>query len=441
LPRITKVSWGFVMAEKAAVSKKVLTTRSLEALKPAPKGSRDMHWDVLVPSFAIRVTDTGAATPVVKRRIGKTGNPVCRVVGDPWTVPLPRKSHVPFNLEVLRKNARKVISEMRAGGDPTEKKLAEAQEVKRRADSVFGLVAEKYIGEHVSKLKRPTEIAAAIRRAWEPVWDKQIADVTDEDVSAIVKAIAKDRPYAAYHAFAYGSGLFSWAIAARTYRLKTSPFSSLSIKGLIGGRDPRQRVLSDNELKVIWQATSKEAGLGYPLAPFVRMLILTGQRLREVAEATWSEFDLDGRVWTIPAERMKGDSAHEVPLSEDVVRLLEELPRGQGPFVFSTTDGARPISGFSKAKARIDRALVDVAPWRFHDLRRSVRTGLGGLSVQTKVAELVIAHAQPGLHKVYDLHKYRDEKRRALDLWARRVDAIVSGETGSKVIDLAKARG
>ena len=181
---------------------------------------------------------------------GQNGNPVRRTIADPWTVPLPRKSHVlPFNLEAAREQARKAISEMRGGIDPREKKLAEAEDAKRRADSVFGIVAEKYIAEHVSKLKRPNEVAAAIRRAWKPVWDTQIADVTDEDVSAIVKAIAKDRPYAAYHAFAYGSGLFSWAIAARTYRLKASPLSGLSIKGLIGGRDPRQRIISDQEIE------------------------------------------------------------------------------------------------------------------------------------------------------------------------------------------------
>jgi integrase len=423
------------MVKKAAISKKVLTTRSLEALKPASKGQRDMHWDVLVPSFGVRVTDTGAATFVVMRRVGKNGKLVRRTIGAPWKLPLPRKSQVlPFNLEAAREEARKAIWELRGGVDPTEKKIADAADAKRRTESVFGAVAEKYIAEHVSKLKRAKEIGAAIRRAWEPVWDKQIADVTDEIVSAIVKAIAKDRPYAAYHAFAYGSGLFSWAIAARTYRLKTSPFGSLSIKALIGGRDPRQRILSDPELRAIWRATSKESGLGYPLAPFVRMLILTGQRLREVADAKWSEFNLDARLWTIPAERMKGDGAHEVPLSEAVMELLGELPRGRGPFVFSTTNGARPISGFSKAKDRLDRALVDVAPWRFHDLRRSVRTGFGGLPVPTKVAELVIAHAQPGLHKVYDLHKYRDEKRRALDLWAARLDAIVGGADASNVI-------
>jgi hypothetical protein len=62
--------------------------------------------------------------------------------------------------------------------------------------------------------------------------------------------------------------------------------------------------------------------------------------------------------------------------------------------------------------------------------------------VPTKVAELVIAHAQPGLHKVYDLHKYRDEKRRALDLWSRRLDEIVTGEApASNVFELARGAG
>ena len=153
------------MAQTAPISKKVLTTRSLEALKPAPKGGRDMHWDVLVPSFGVRVTDTGAATFVVMRRVGKNGKLVRRTIGDPWTVPLPRKSQfLPFNLEAARAEARKAISELRGGIDPKEKKLAEAEDAKRRAGSVFGVVAEKYIAEHVSKLKRANEIGAAIRR-------------------------------------------------------------------------------------------------------------------------------------------------------------------------------------------------------------------------------------------------------------------------------------
>src|ERR1019366_3579013 len=181
-------------------------------------------------------------------------------------------------------------------------------------------------------------------------------------------------------------------------------------------------------------------GLGYPAAPFVRMLLVTGQRLREVAEMQWQEVDFDKALWAIPPERMKGDAAHEVPLSPMAVEILKSLPRWPGPYIFSTTGGARPISGFSKIKLRIDAALAEAIPaWRFHDLRRTMRTGLGGLPVPPNVAEMCIAHAQPGLHQVYDRHSYRDEKRRAFELWSARLREIVEPGAPSNVIHLSEA--
>jgi integrase len=102
------------------------------------------------------------------------------------------------------------------------------------------------------------------------------------------------------------------------------------------------------------------------------------------------------------------------------------LARFTGPYVFTSTGGERPISGFSKLKLRIDAAVKErIAAWRFHDLRRTMRTGLGALPVPSDVRELVIAHSLPSLHKIYDRHSYRDEKRRALDLWAARLLEIV----------------
>ena len=141
-----------------------------------------------------------------------------------------------------------------------------------------------------------------------------------------------------------------------------------------------------------------------------------------------------------PPERMKGDAAHEVPLSQAAVEILKGLPRFTGSHVFSTTGGKRPISGFSKMKTRLDELMPDVAPWRFHDLRRTMRTGLGGLPVPSNVAELCIGHAQPGLHKVYDRHGYRDEKRRAFDLWAACLLLIVQPGAAGNVVHIA-ARG
>src|SRR5205085_7849366 len=107
------------------------------------------------------------------------------------------------------------------------------------------------------------------------------------------------------------------------------------------------------------------------------------------------------------------------------VALLEALPRfTAGDFVFTTTAGAKPINGFSKAKVRIDR-LSGVTHWKIHDLRRTMRTHLSALPVQDLVRELVIAHAKPGLHKVYDQHAYQVEKRRCLELWEARLLAII----------------
>jgi integrase len=186
----------------------------------------------------------------------------------------------------------------------------------------------------------------------------------------------------------------------------------------------------------LWQLTE---GLGYPAAPFVRLLLLTGQRLREVAEMSWSEVDLEKTLWVIPPERMKGTAAHEVPLAPATVALLKSLPRWHGDFVFSTTGGERPISGFSKMKSRIDAAMKEsIAPWRFHDLRRTMRTGLGALPIPSNVCELCIAHAQPGLHQVYDRHSYREEKRRALQLWAARLKEIVEPHETSNVIPIGR---
>jgi integrase len=158
---------------------------------------------------------------------------------------------------------------------------------------------------------------------------------------------------------------------------------------LIGKREARDRGLSDAELRAIWDAAE---AMGYPYGPCIRLLVLTGQREREVADMRWSEADFDRRLWTIPAARMKGGRAHEVPLAPAAAALLEALPRFTGECVFTTTGREKPINGFGKAKVRIDK-LSGVGGWVFHDLRRTMRTHLSALPVQDLVRELVIAHA------------------------------------------------
>src|SRR5262249_35113084 len=144
----------------------------------------------------------------------------------------------------------------------------------------------------------------------------------------------------------------------------------------IGKKAVRNRVLNDDELRALWKATED---MGYPYGPLLRLLALTGQRRSEVAEAQWSEFDLAKRLWTIPAERMKADAAHEVPLSADAIAILESLPRfTKGDFLFSTKSGRKPINAFSRAKRQLDTAMLAQAnanktklpPFVMHDIRR-----------------------------------------------------------------------
>jgi integrase len=186
-------------------------------------------------------------------------------------------------------------------------------------------------------------------------------------------------------------------------------------------------VLDDDEVTALWRAAGRT---NYPFGPLVRMLLLTGQRRSEVAEARWREFDLDKKLWSIAIARMKGKAAHVVPLTDDVLALLRSLPRfARGDYVFSTTFGTSPTNGFSKYKARLDREMRahknDLAPYVLYDIRRTMRTHLSALPVPDLVRELVIGHAKPGLHKVYDQHAYLDEKRHALELWAKRLRDIV----------------
>src|SRR5258708_5211402 len=198
-------------------------------------------------------------------------------------------------------------------------------------------------------------------------------------------------------------------------------------KDVIGKKAPRKRVLDDNELRALWHASEK---LGYPYGPFYRLLVLTGQRKSEVAGARWREFDLEKKVWTIPTERMKMDTAHVVPLSAEVVEILKRLPRFRnGDHLFSTDFGMTAVNGFSKAKARLDRAILDelpsgLPPFVNHDVRRTVRTHLAALPIAPLVAERVIAHAKQGLDKTYNLYEYLPEKRHALELWAARLRGI-----------------
>src|SRR5262249_6760251 len=149
----------------------------------------------------------------------------------------------------------------------------------------------------------------------------------------------------------------------------------------------------------------------------------------------WADIDEGERTWTLSSDMTKAGRAHVVPLSPLALEILGEAKETArqlyavpdttklGTYVF-TTHADRPISGYSKAKARLDKAvaearreaaLPDIDPWRIHDLRRTVGTGLGKLGISRFIIARVLNHADRTVTGIYDRHEYLAEKRSALD--------------------------
>ena len=418
--------------------KTLITDRTLRGLKPAPTGKRTVIWDTAVPSLCVRVTDKGAASFSIMRRL--RGQLIRRTIGIGWHVPFPAGQPLPFPLAEARQAARAMLLDIAHGVDPKAKQEAEREADARATQDTFAAIAEEFLAKHVAKLRSRRDVEAAFRRELIPVLGKKpVTAITRRDIIRILEAVAESgRPYIARHLKAYLSKFFTWAIARDCYGLGASPCTGIRAADIVGQTKPRQRVLTDSELKALWQAT---AALSYPAGPFVRLLLLTGQRLRKVGHMAWREVDVEKRLWTIPGSRMKADAPHVVPLSPAVIAILELLPRWTGDYVFSGKDGKRPISWFSVIKDRVDLLMPGVADWRFHDLRRTMRTGLSALRVSDIVAELCIGHTQKGLHKTYDQHAYLDEKRHAFDAWVARLLSIVDPGDADNVVSFSKNRG
>jgi integrase len=418
------------------VPRKTLTDRFLKSLKRKPPSDGrqyDAARDSVIPGLRPRVMRDGQVTFVLLARYPGSPHPTRRALG----------SYGELTLEGARDKARDWLELLRGGIDPAVHQERQRHAELRQQRNTFTRVAEDFIRDKLPGERKGREVERDIRREFLPAWGKRpIAEIAPHDVRAVIKAaVDRGAPYQAHNLLVLARRLFSWAIDQQVYGLETSPCERLKPKAIIGKKEFRSRTLSDDELRALWRATRR---LGYPYGPLFRMLALVGQRKSECAEAVWSEFDLARRLWVIPASRMKAEAPHVVPLTDDVIALLESLPRfRKGEYVFSTTFGAKPVNGFSKAKARLDRRMlrswralgrihgedrrrVQIPPFVIHDIRRSMRTGLSALPVPDLVRELVIAHTKPGLHKVYDQFAYLDEKRQALELWAARLRSIVA---------------
>jgi integrase len=440
--------------------KRKLSDKFLDQQKPALPGQRIVIWDT-TPGFGCRITDKGRISFfAMRRRAGERKGKPIRIVLGPYG---PQ-----WNVQTARAKAKVYLDELATGNDPRERERKQRQAEERVRTSTFRAVADLYQIRHLQYLDRGLDQWRYID--YELLWpenkrdswrDKPITKITTDHVLDRMEAVRnRGHKESARALFETIRALFTWARKQRRYNLLELPTNDIDPVAILGKKTKRKTILSDEYLRALWRGAE---AFGYPAGHFVKLLLLTAVRRTEAAGARWEEFSFAGkgeRAWIIPAHRMKMDAPHVVPITTDIAALLNDVPRLQtGQYVFLNRVGRSHIKGFASIKDKLDMLMlkelrtfakargedpvdVDLIPWRLHDIRRTVRTHLSAINIPEgdTVRELILAHRRPDLHEIYDQYAYFQEKKFALEAWARRLKSIVEARLpGENVIALSAA--
>ena len=331
------------------------------------------------------------------------------------------------------------------GKDPRHIKAEAKRKRHEEGQNTFEGCTADFLEKYAQRRLRPSTqreyrriLTGQDTRHWH---DKPIAQLTKRDVLDVLEAIdRRGSPGAAKRALVYLRRFFNWC--AERDILSAVPTDRIRP---LHPEVKRDRVLSEEELRHVLGAIDAEASL---FGPLIRVLLLTGQRRSEVAGMRWSELrSLNGAdmVWEIPGERTKNRQSHLVPLVPAVCKIIRGMPR-IGDLVFTTT-GKTPVSGFGRAKERLDariatmRGAEGIAPiraWTLHDLRRTMVTVMNEqLGVAPHVVEAVVNHmsglAKAGVAGVYNRALYMEDRRAALGDWSKYADRLRASRRRSRL--------
>jgi integrase len=435
---VSVLSWEAVRAHRLKSLAKLKPERAF--LVPDEGGVRELNARVL--------TGGGVSLVLLKRFPRNPKNPVPVALGE-------------TELGPARERARQWLTLIKKGIDPRDEEDRRRREQAEKRANTFSSVCADYIA---TKLPGERRGAAArdVPNVLLPEWgERPITEITRADGVRLIKAIRSRTRTGAYAKNIYGLArrILQWAVDQECYGLEESPLQHLQARKLIGKLPVGSRIFTDAEWFAFMRAVRR---MRYPYGPAYQLLALSALRLNEVADASWREFDLAAGVWVIPASRMKGKNddarAHAVPITPEIRALLSELPRFKGgQYVFTTTAGVKSVWMRSKVKRDVDKrmlrtlramarrrgedpAAIELPAWTNHDIRRSVRSRLSRLKISENAREAVLAHKRPGIAGVYDHYDYLDEKREALELWAKALRDIIEPPP-SNVITLQAAGG
>jgi len=371
-----------------------------------------------------------------------------RYSGHPRKVTLDRLNGA-SSLATVHKRAQLVLDRVADGYDPAQEKRAAKQRTRGGESDLFADVARLFIKRYAKPKNRSwiesarllglrpdpkdTDKLIVLSGSLTDSWARRrTQDIKKSDVLEVLDGIMdRGAGTLANRTLAAVRKMFNWCVEREI--IETSPCKGISDPA---PKRERERVLSDDEIRWLWFACDKS---GFPFGPAVKVLLLTGQRESEVGGMRRAEINLAFHNWTILGSRTKSGKPHDVPLSDAVISLLQKLPRIKSDAgYYFTTNGERPVSGWSRAKARLDRDMLaearktdpqaEIPDWVLHDIRRTVASGMARLSIDLPVIEKVLNHSSGtfrGIVRVYQRHDFAQEKSRALEDWARFVLSLV----------------
>ncbi|MCP3386186.1 integrase arm-type DNA-binding domain-containing protein [Bradyrhizobium sp. CCGUVB4N] len=428
--------------------KKPLTATAIANAKPKTK--RYALPDVGHPGLRVLVQTSGAKSFVYrfKRDNGQDVTLTLGPAAGPGALTLPQARGAASDARRQRSTGIDPAAQRRADRAAEAARIEAEEREARRKDDVVDRVLDRYYRDKVNSMKSAKELKRLLSKELTPWARRRIDDISRADAIKLVDAIKDSgKPVLANRTRAAARTFFGWCIDKAL--IEDNPFERTKPVAVEKSRD---RVLYDDDLRLLWLSLDR---MDWIWRAFYQLLILTGQRRDEVAGMAWAEIKQNGTSlhWVLPPERTKNAREHIIPLPPAAAEILRSIPRVQvrttingterlkdSSFVLTTT-GTTPVSGFSKAKGHLDKAIMQVSreeaeklgadpvtiePWRIHDLRRSTASGMQRLRVGVAVVEKLLNHVSGtfgGIVGIYQRDDLLEERRQALNLWA---DHIVS---------------
>jgi integrase len=349
--------------------------------------------------FGIRVTATGVRSFVINYSIARRER---RYTIGRWP-----------DWSVLRavKEARDLRQRIDRGESPLD-----GRRKQDGATTTLKAICEEYIKGDGKSLRTAEWREQVLKRlVYSELGAKRIGDIKRSDIVWLLDKIEDENGATmADRTLAVVRRIMNW------HALRSDDFRSPIVRGM-GRVNPKKRarvhILIDEELRAVWRAAEASTG---PFGRLVRFILLTGARRTEAAAMAWIEL---GGEWTLPGARNKTKADLIRPLSAEARAVLPAKVDGCD-YVF-TTDGAKPLSGFTKFKLAFDKAS-GVTGWTLHDLRRTARSLMSRAGVPADHVERCLGHIMPGVHDVYDQYEYIEEKRDAFNKLAALIMEIIN---------------